>query len=88
MANLKSSIKDIRRTKKRTLHNKQAITSLKTINKKARNSKDEAVHALAYKKIDSIAAKGKIHKNKANRMKSRLMKQINKNKIANETKAQ
>lgn len=89
MANLKSSIKDIRRTKTRTLRNKQTISNLKTVNKKAHNSKDANACALAYQKIDSAAAKGKIHKNKANRMKSRLMKQINKSKITtNETKAQ
>jgi small subunit ribosomal protein S20 len=88
MANLKSSIKDIRRTKTRTQRNKHVITGIRTINKKARTTNDANDYALAYKKIDSAAAKGKIHKNKANRMKSRLMKHLNqKNKVVNETKA-
>lgn len=88
MANLKSSIKDVRRTKTRTLRNKQVISNLRTINKKAIATKDTKTCALAYQKFDSAASKGKIHKNKANRMKSRLMKNINKNKQVNETKAQ
>lgn len=88
MANLKSSIKDIRRTKTKTARNKQVITGIKTINKKVRNTRSANDCALAYKKIDSAVAKGKIHKNKANRMKSQLMKAINQNnKVANETKA-
>jgi small subunit ribosomal protein S20 len=87
MANLKSSIKDIRRTKTRTLRNKQIISSLKTSLKKAQTSKQENDYVLAYKKIDSATAKGKIHKNKANRLKSRLMKRIKKNTFSNDVKA-
>ncbi len=78
MANIKSNIKNIRKTEKRTNVNKNNITATKTSVKKAKTTKDQKALNQAYKKIDSSCSKGKIHKNKANRMKSRLAKQVNK----------
>ncbi|MDR2557417.1 MAG: 30S ribosomal protein S20 [Mycoplasmataceae bacterium] len=94
MANIKSNIKNIRKIKRQTLRNKFVLTNLKTVTKNVRSSKDAASLPYAYKKIDSAFAKGKIHKNKANRLKSRLALAINKAKnpavnpsaVANEQK--
>ncbi|MDE7434128.1 MAG: 30S ribosomal protein S20 [Mycoplasmoidaceae bacterium] len=78
MANIKANIKNIRKTAKRTKANKANISATKTAIKKARVNKDAKSLSNAYKKVDSSCAKGKIHKNKANRIKSRLAKQSNK----------
>ncbi len=78
MANIKANIKNIRKTEKRTKVNKNNISATRTSIKKARNSKDAKSLSAAYKSLDSSCAKGKIHKNKANRIKSRLAKKANK----------
>jgi small subunit ribosomal protein S20 len=78
MANIKSNIKSIRKTERRTKANKSVISSLKTQIKKTRNSATPDNLSISFRKLDSAAAKGKIAKNKANRTKSRLAKSINK----------
>jgi small subunit ribosomal protein S20 len=77
MANLHASKKNIRKIKKQTYRNRVVITGVKSIVKGIRNGKSNDLN-YAYQKIDSACAKGKIHKNKANRLKSRLAISINK----------
>ncbi|MDR0739809.1 MAG: 30S ribosomal protein S20 [Mycoplasmataceae bacterium] len=74
MANIKANIKNIRKTKKRHARNKRTITSLRSKSKTVRKTQTSKDLAVAYKNVDSACAKGKIHKNKANRIKSRLAK--------------
>ncbi|CCJ34394.1 MULTISPECIES: 30S ribosomal protein S20 [Caloramator] len=85
MANIKSAIKRIKITQKRTLRNKMVKSSMRTAIKKfeaALNSGnlDDAKVLLveAIKKIDKAAAKGVIHANAAARHKSRLTLKLNK----------
>ncbi|MBZ4663149.1 MAG: rpsT [Caloramator sp.] len=85
MANIKSAIKRIRVTERRTLRNKMVKSAVKTAIKKfeiALNSGniDEAkvLYAQAVKALDKAAAKGVIHKNAASRKKSRLTVKLNK----------
>lgn len=84
MANLKSSIKDIKRNEKRRLRNKSAKSAMKTFIKKARaaaaSGDVEAIQRLvaqACSAIDKTAERGIIHKNQAARRKSRLMRYVN-----------
>ncbi|MDR2636635.1 MAG: 30S ribosomal protein S20 [Mycoplasmataceae bacterium] len=79
MANLKSSKKSIRKDVKRTIRNKHVVSTLKHHMKQTRNSASTSELNVLYKKADAAFAKGKIHKNKANRIKSRLAKAANKN---------
>jgi small subunit ribosomal protein S20 len=79
MANLKSSQKDIRRTAKRTLRNKMVKTRLKTLTRKVRTrgQNGELVAsreaAIAYiSALDKAVKQGVIHRNKANRCKSKV----------------
>jgi small subunit ribosomal protein S20 len=72
MANLNASKKNIRKIKRQTARNRSVISNLRTVTKTVTVKKDQASLTLAYKKIDSALSKGKIHKNKANRLKSRL----------------
>jgi small subunit ribosomal protein S20 len=84
LANLKSSIKDIKRNEKRRLRNKSAKSAMKTFIKKARaaaaSGDVEAIQRLvaqACSAIDKTAERGIIHKNQAARRKSRLMRYVN-----------
>ncbi|GMO16323.1 MAG: hypothetical protein Ta2E_07510 [Mycoplasmoidaceae bacterium] len=80
MANIKANIKSVRKNKKRTIRNKIIISSLKNSIKQNRNNPNQEVISTLYKKSDSALAKGKISKNKANRIKSRAAILINKSK--------
>ena len=83
MANTRSAAKSARQTVRRTLKNKRVLTGLKSQVKKVRSAfaaKDKAtatteVHTLA-SLADKAAKTGQIHKNKANRQKSRINKQL------------
>lgn len=84
MPNIKSAIKRVKTTEKRRFHNATLKSDLRTAVKKADlailNNDKEAVKDLlltATKKLDKAASKGIIHKNKAARQKSRLMKKAN-----------
>jgi len=79
MANIRSSEKDIRRTKTRTLQNQAKKSRIRTLRRKvleALKSGDSTVAQTAYNEFASAAdkaAKGKvIHKNTASRLKSRI----------------
>lgn len=87
MPNIKSVIKDVKKSRKNHLRNISAKSAMKTFIKKARILIDaptpepapttEAVR-LACKAIDKTAERGIIHRNQASRRKSRLMKHANK----------
>ena len=76
MANIKSSKKDIRRIAKRTPHNRQVRTRLKTLQKKwksAGSGDDPASKEAArvyVSALDKAAKRNIIHPNKASRQKS------------------
>lgn len=72
MPNLASAKKRLRQSAKRQLRNQAAKTRIKTETKKALAGQDN----LAVNMIDRAAAKGIIHKNAANRRKSRLSKRV------------
>ena len=86
MANTKSAAKRARQTIKRTLRNRRVTTTLKTETKRtlpgfvAGATVDKAVTRQNYEKLvselDKAAKRGVIHKNVANRRKSRLAKKI------------
>ncbi|HWB60066.1 MAG TPA: 30S ribosomal protein S20 [Chthoniobacteraceae bacterium] len=83
MANTKSAAKRARQTGRRTLFNKRALTSVKTQVKDFRKkvaTKDKAAAKASFQslisEIDRAAKNGRIHKNAANRKKSRLNKAL------------
>lgn len=83
MPNIKSAKKRVKVIATKTAQNKAAKSALKTTLKKANTAIDtnaadkaEAVK-VAIKKIDQAAAKGLLHKNKAARNKSALVKKLN-----------
>jgi len=85
MANSKSAEKRVRQTIKRTARNKATKSKfnndIKRFEKAVNNEEDKDVVEKrlrqAVKTIDKTAMKGVIHKNKAARVKSRLMKKFN-----------
>ena len=81
MANIKSQIKRNKQNEKRRVRNKAVRSELKTRSKNAATTVEAGEDAteatrLAIKRIDKAAAKGVIHKNKASRDKSRLVKHL------------
>jgi small subunit ribosomal protein S20 len=81
MAQHKSAEKRARQNVKRQARNKAVLSRMRTLVKKVRTAKDKetATAALrtAVKALDQVAAKGKIHKNKASNQKSSLTKYVN-----------
>ena len=83
MANIKSAIKRIRQSKKRTLRNESARSAIKTAFKKATtavaaksaDAKELVLNALSV--IDKAVARGIVHRNTSARKKSRLLKKFN-----------
>jgi small subunit ribosomal protein S20 len=85
LPNIKSAVKRVKTTKVRTLRNASAKSALRTSIKKfetalSAHDVERAKEALrlAAKALDKAASKGIIHRNKASRKKSRLMKRFNK----------
>ncbi len=82
MANHKSSIKRIRQTKVRTLHNKYYAKTMRNAVRKLRaiTDKDEAVklYPSVQKMLDKLAKTNIIHANKAANLKSSLTAHISK----------
>ena len=74
MANHKSSIKRIRQTKTRTLHNKYYAKTMRNAVRKLRSltDKEEALkmYPMVQKMLDKLAKRNVIHKNKAANIKS------------------
>ncbi len=83
MANTRSAAKRARQTVGRTLQNKHVLTGLKGQLKKAQTmlaGGDKAAASAELRKLtstlDKAAKTGRIHKNKANRKKSRLSRKL------------
>ncbi|MBN1955692.1 MAG: 30S ribosomal protein S20 [Anaerolineae bacterium] len=84
MANTKSAIKNIRKSRRKQARNLAHRSRARTVVKKARllitaGKKEEALQALreAHQVLDKTAAKGIIHRNNAARRKSRLARMFN-----------
>lgn len=83
MANIKSAKKRVKVIRAKTLKNKMLKSNMKTTLKKANvaleNNAENKAEATVYamKRVDQMAAKGIIHKNKAARLKSQLAKKLN-----------
>jgi len=84
MPNIKSAIKRAKQNEKRRLHNASQKSALRTAIKKveaavSQNDAEAARQALvlATKKLDKAVTKGLIHRNTADRKKSRLAKKVN-----------
>ncbi len=83
MPNIKSAIKRVRVTRKKNLRNRMIKTAMRTSLKKfdvatAAGSADQQLLNATAASIDKAVSKGVIHKNAANRKKSRLAKRLNK----------
>ncbi|MEO8350379.1 MAG: 30S ribosomal protein S20 [Chthoniobacteraceae bacterium] len=85
MANTKSAAKRARQTIKRTLANRRVINAVKSKQRKVFISiedgrKNEAMAAARdfVSAVDKAAKTGRVHKNKANRAKSRMAKALTK----------
>ncbi|MDQ2686302.1 MAG: 30S ribosomal protein S20 [Armatimonadota bacterium] len=85
MPNIKSVIKDVKRSQQRRLRNQATKSQIKTYVKKARaiiadtDAQPDSVSATVSKTvsvIDKAFKRGIIHKNAAARRKSRLMKRV------------
>ncbi|MGI6231256.1 MAG: 30S ribosomal protein S20 [Prevotella sp.] len=80
MANHKSSLKRIRQTKVRTLHNKYYAKTMRNAVRKLRSitDKDEAskLYPSVQKMLDKLAKDNIIHSNKASNLKSSLSKHV------------
>lgn len=84
MPNIKSAKKRVITSRKKAKHNIDGTSSMKTAIKKCEkaiesNEKETATTTLntAIKRIDKAVSSGLTHKNKAARLKSRLMKKVN-----------
>lgn len=80
MANIKANIKSLRKSKKRSNRNKIVKTTYKNKLKDLRTNPEAKKLPLLQKEIDKALAKKVITKNKANRLKSRATKTVNKKK--------
>ena len=82
MANHKSSLKRIRQTESRRLHNRYYAKTARNAVRGIRKMTDKAAAEAALPKVeamlDRLAAKKSISKNKAANLKSKLAKHINK----------
>lgn len=76
-----SAEKRLRQTKKRTEHNQQYRSRMRTMMNKVKETDDKEEAASLFNEtkalLDRLAAKGLIHKNKAARYKSSLEKYVN-----------
>ena len=85
MPNIKSAIKRVKISEKKNLRNRMIKSSLRTANRKyatAIASGDAKAAAallpVTVAAVDKAAGKGILHKNAANRRKSRMAKRLNK----------
>ena len=88
MANLRSALRDIKKSRKRAERNQSVRSAIKTFVKKTKAAIDggdaqtaELMSATAAL-VDKAAKRNIIHKNAANRRKSRLAKRLNAAKAA------
>lgn len=75
MANTKSAAKRARQTQRRTLRNRQVLSRIRTLSKRADNANAQAGDITALMSaIDKAAKRGIIHRNAAIRRKARLVR--------------
>lgn len=73
MANTKSAAKRARQTQRRALRNRQVLSRIRTLSKRAGNANIQAADIAALiSAIDKAAKRGIIHRNAAVRRKARL----------------
>ncbi len=81
MANHKSSVKRVRQTKARTLHNRYYAKTMRNALKKIRTSENKDEVKELFPKVcsmlDRLAKRNVIHKNKAGNLKSKIAKRVN-----------
>ncbi len=83
MANTRSALRDIKKSRKRALRNQSVRSAIKTFVKKTRGAiqtgDEQATELLSATSalVDKAAKRNIIHKNAANRRKSRLARQLN-----------
>lgn len=83
MPNIKSAIKRVKQTARRTEVNKQRKSQLKTVLKHTHQALDTSAENAAelalnaQKKLDKAVSKGLIHKNQAAHKKSQIAKKLN-----------
>ena len=82
MANIKSNIKTISKSSKRRAQNRIVKTTIKNDIKRAKTTAKSEDLNVVFKKWDSAVARKVITQNKANRLKSRATKAVNKKNIA------
>jgi small subunit ribosomal protein S20 len=82
MANTQSASKRARQTAKRSLRNRSVLTQLRNLKKRNRSntSGDPSQLSSLISSIDKAAKRGIIHRNAANRHKSRLARAVAANK--------
>lgn len=78
MPNIKSAIKRVSVTERKTLRNKMVKSATKTAMKKFNNNMSNETLVSASAAVDKAAAKGVISKNAANRQKARMARALNK----------
>ncbi|MGI6358084.1 MAG: 30S ribosomal protein S20 [Bacillota bacterium] len=82
MPNIKSAIKRVKITAKRTARNRHVKSTVRTAIRSFRSSLEtgdaEMKLRTAVREIDKAVSKGVLHRNTGARKKSRLMKQLNK----------
>jgi small subunit ribosomal protein S20 len=83
VANLRSAIRDIRKSRKRAERNQSVKSAIKTFVKKTRTAiaageeNGMELFQSTSSLVDKAAKRGIIHKNAANRKKARLAKRLN-----------
>jgi len=88
LPNIKSVVKDVKKSRERRLRNLAAKSRIKTFVKKTKSAMESDLAAAAtllsetVSIVDKAAKHGIIHKNAAARRKSRLMKRMNAAKSA------
>ena len=82
MYNIKSNIKTISKSSKRRAQNRIVKTTIKNDIKRAKTTAKSEDLNVVFKKLDSAVARKVITQNKANRLKSRATKAVNKKNIA------
>jgi small subunit ribosomal protein S20 len=93
VANLRSAIRDIRKSRRRAERNQAVKSAIKTFVKKTRNAiangDENAAELLSQTSavVDKAAKRKIIHRNAANRRKSRLARRLNAARAAAEASA-
>lgn len=83
MANLRSALRDIKKSRKRAARNQSVRSAIKTFVKKTRaaiaNGDENTAELISQTSalVDKAAKRNIIHKNAANRRKSRLARRLN-----------